>query len=128
MRRARQHIGNPRWAALSVYRVWVGNGVSGVFALLDRRADQIAPLGPGAIVVAHIRIAEQLGQHKPGVRRTLANAAVGEHLFVGRDTLATIDCAQSAADLKVPSALAAVAQGMLCAPGMWPPRGAPSCG
>ena len=28
----------------------------------------------------------------------------------------------SSADLKVPSSLAALAQGMFCAPGMWPPR------
>src|SRR5689334_6069606 len=70
------------------------NGGSGVLALLDRRADQIAPLRPRAIVVAHVGITEQLRQHKPGVRRTLANAAVGKHLFVGADAFATVDGSQ----------------------------------
>ena len=46
--------------------------------LLDRHGDHVAPLGPGAVVVLHVVLAEQLVQHEPGVRRALADAAVGD--------------------------------------------------
>src|SRR4051794_41493209 len=36
----------------------------------------IAPLGPGAVVVLHVVLAEQLVQHEPGVPRALADAAI----------------------------------------------------
>src|ERR1700728_4487365 len=47
-------------------------------AALDRHADQGAVLGPRAVVVLDVRLAEQLVQHEPGVRRALADAAVGD--------------------------------------------------
>jgi hypothetical protein len=37
------------------------------FLALDRHADQATPLGPGAIVVADLGIAEQVAQDKPGM-------------------------------------------------------------
>ena len=46
--------------------------------LLDRDGDHVAPLGPGAVVVLHVVLAEQLVQHEPGVRRALADPAVGD--------------------------------------------------
>src|SRR6476659_6439004 len=46
--------------------------------LLDRHADQVAPLGPRAVVVLDVADAEQLVQHEPRVRRALADAAVGD--------------------------------------------------
>ena len=45
---------------------------------LDRHADRVAPLGPAAVVVAHARVAEQVGEHEPGVAAALADAAVGD--------------------------------------------------
>src|SRR5579871_400076 len=62
--------------------------------LLDRDANQAAPLGPGPIIVAHARIAQQIVQYKPGMAAALPNATIGHHLFVRRDTLACIQHAQ----------------------------------
>ena len=42
----------------------------------------VAPLGPRAVVVAHARHAEQMGQHEPGVAGPLADAAVDDRLVV----------------------------------------------
>src|SRR5918992_4075084 len=58
---------------------------------LDRGADEIAPLRPGAVVVLHVRIAEQVLEHEPGVTGALADAAVGDHRPVRRDALALIE-------------------------------------
>src|SRR5690349_21304395 len=48
--------------------------------LLDRDADERAVLGPRAVVVLHVLVAEQLVQREPGVARPLADAAVGDGL------------------------------------------------
>src|SRR6266498_2670744 len=45
--------------------------------LLDRRPHRVAPLGPRAVVIAHVLEAEQIGQREPGVRGALADPAVG---------------------------------------------------
>jgi len=58
--------------------------------LLDRRAHQVAPLGPRAVVVADVFIAEQILQHKPGVRAALADAAVSDDFLIARDALAGV--------------------------------------
>ena len=64
-------------------------------ALLDRDADQVAPLGPGAVVVADVLVAEQLVQHEPGVGRALADPAVGDdRLALGDHALAGVELAQ----------------------------------
>src|SRR5690606_16580243 len=42
----------------------------------DGQAHAVAPLGPGAVVVADGLEAQQVGQHEPGVRGALADAAV----------------------------------------------------
>src|SRR5918994_7411875 len=55
---------------------------------LDRGAEEAAPFGPGAVVVADVRVAEELGQDEPGVAGALANPAVGDHVLVGGDALA----------------------------------------
>ena len=44
---------------------------------LDGRVRQVAPLLPGAIVVLHVRIAQDVAQHEPCVGRTHAELAVG---------------------------------------------------
>src|SRR4051794_11690830 len=48
----------------------------------------IAPLGPGAVVVLHVVLAEQLVQHEPGVPRALADAAIGDHRPAGHALVA----------------------------------------
>src|SRR5258708_16822970 len=59
---------------------------------LNGSADQAAPLGPGAVVVAHIRVTEQVVQREPGVAAAFTDAAVGDDIFIGRNALATVDC------------------------------------
>ena len=61
-----------------------------LWLFFDGRADEAAPLGPGAIVVAHIRVAQQVGQHEPGVAAALADTTIGNDLFVGSDALSFI--------------------------------------
>src|SRR4051795_10612574 len=46
--------------------------------LLDRDAHEGAVLGPGAVVVLHVLLTEQLVQREPGVAGALADAAVGD--------------------------------------------------
>src|SRR5215472_2053266 len=60
-------------------------------SLLDRGSDHAAPLGPGAVVVADLVVAEQLFKDEPGVCGALADTAVGDDLAVVRDALAAID-------------------------------------
>src|SRR5438045_4053393 len=66
----------------------------GGLRFFDGCADEAAPLGPGAVVVAYTWVAEQLGQHEPGVGRALADAAVGNDIFVGSDVFAFVNLAQ----------------------------------
>src|SRR6266852_6689890 len=61
---------------------------------LDRSAHEAAPFGPGAIIVAHLWIAQQISQYKPGMRRTLPNATVSDYRLVWGDILACIELAQ----------------------------------
>src|SRR5690348_5867097 len=51
---------------------------AGLRTLDDGRADQVAPLGPGAVVVADLGIAHQVVQHEPRVARPLTDPAVGD--------------------------------------------------
>src|SRR6266581_2139226 len=58
----------------------------------DRDPDAVAPLGPRAVVVAHVAEAEQVLQHEPGVAGTLADAAVDDHVVVrAQPGLALVD-------------------------------------
>src|SRR6266446_814428 len=51
----------------------------------DRRADQVAPLGPGAVIVADLVEAEEVLENEPGVRTALADAAVGDNFVFAGD-------------------------------------------
>src|SRR5829696_1280279 len=62
--------------------------------LLDRHVDEVPPLGPRPVVVLDGVVPEQLVQHEPGVRRALADPAVGDHLFAVRHALALVELAQ----------------------------------
>src|SRR5215216_5968834 len=65
---------------------------AGLSGPLDRHPDQVAPLHPGAVVVAHVAEPEQLAEHEPGVAGALADAAVGDDVVVGLEAeLALVD-------------------------------------
>src|SRR5687767_12229939 len=57
---------------------------------LDGEADHGAPLGPGAVVVLDLGVAQELLQREPGVAAALPDAAVGDHFLVRSDALALI--------------------------------------
>src|SRR6267143_2833970 len=69
---------------------------------LDRRPDQASPLGPGPVVIAYVRVSEQVLQDEPRVRRALANPAVGDHLLVRRDAFAAVELLQLVRRLEGP--------------------------
>src|SRR6266576_4709769 len=51
--------------------------------LLDRRAHRVAPLGPRAVVIAHVLEAEEIREREPGMRGSLPDPAIGNDV-VGR--------------------------------------------
>ena len=54
---------------------WLG----GAGIVDDGGADEIAPFGPGTVVVADLVEAEEILQNEPGVGAALADAAVGDN-------------------------------------------------
>src|SRR6195952_1222036 len=48
---------------------------------LNRGTHQGAVFGPTTVVVLDVLVAQEFLEHEPGVRRTLADAAVGDRLF-----------------------------------------------
>src|SRR5207253_11447554 len=60
-------------------------------ALLDRDADQRAPLGPGAVVVLDVPPAQQLVQGEPYVRAPLPDPAVRDDVLVGGHPLLAVE-------------------------------------
>ncbi len=67
---------------------------SGTSPQLDRHADERAVLGPRAVVVLDVRLVEDLVQHEPGVRRALADAAVGDGVLAEVDARVAVQRAQ----------------------------------
>src|SRR5262249_12093949 len=51
--------------------------------LLDRCTHQVPPLCPGAVIIPHARVTQQIHQDKPGVARALPNAAIGNGVITG---------------------------------------------
>src|SRR5882757_7844907 len=70
--------------------------------LLDGNGDHVAPLRPRSVVVLDVVLAEQLVEHEPGVRRALADAAVGDDRLAGQDALARVELLQLVARLERP--------------------------
>src|SRR5260370_42638918 len=60
----------------------------------DGGADEVAPLGPRAVVVADIAETQQIFQHEPGVRATFADSAVGDHCIFAVDALGLLELFQ----------------------------------
>src|SRR5436309_2747507 len=59
--------------------------------LLDGGGYQRAPFRPRPVVVAHVLVAEEVRQYEPGVSGALSDAAVGDDVFVRRDTLTLVE-------------------------------------
>src|SRR5437764_12364006 len=71
------------------------NTMTGVASgLLDGHTDQAAPLGPRAVVILDVHIAEHVVEHKPRVAAALAHTAVRYHPLLVRDALALVKAAQ----------------------------------
>ena len=58
-------------------------GKAGLVAERHRDTDQRAVLGPGAVVVLHVRLVEQLVQGEPGVAGPLADPQYAMVSFAG---------------------------------------------
>src|SRR5919112_2628947 len=66
-------------------------------------ADQVAPLGPRAVVVAHVVVAEEVGENEPGVRGALPDPEVRYYVFPPAEAgLALVDAAQLVGALEGP--------------------------
>src|SRR5438105_15884720 len=59
-----------------------------------RRADQVAPFGPRAVIVLHVVVAEQIFQHEPRVTRSLADAAIRDDRLVAGHADAAVQLLQ----------------------------------
>jgi len=56
--------------------------------------DEVPPLGPRAVVVANVVVAEQLVEQEPLDRRALADAAVGDRRLVAVDAGVRVQLAE----------------------------------
>src|SRR5712691_10226083 len=79
--------------------------------LLHRRADEVAPLGPRAVVVLHVLETEQVLQHEPRQARALADAAVRDDRAVALDALVGVELLQVGDVLERPIVVAVLAPG-----------------
>src|SRR3990170_7787574 len=70
------------------------SGLPRLVAESNRHADERAVLGPGAVVVLHVLLAEQLLEHEPGVRGALADAAVRDGVLAPVDAGLGVDLLQ----------------------------------
>src|SRR5215212_6763230 len=76
---------------------------SNPFLALYRGADQVAPLGPRTVVVAYVVVAEEVGEHEPGVGGPLPDPAVGYYVFSPAEAgLALVDLTQLVGALEGP--------------------------
>src|SRR5688572_6633238 len=71
-------------SAARIGKVSVEQAVRVSMLALDRHANQIAPLGPRAVIDTHLSPAEQFREYKIEDRGPMAHAAIGDHIFVGR--------------------------------------------
>src|SRR5215211_6894260 len=70
---------------------------------LYRGAHQVAPLGPGAVVVAYALVTEEIPQNEPRVGRTLSYPAVGNYVVpLAEARLALVDLLQLIGALEGP--------------------------
>src|SRR5438132_13287512 len=90
MRRWWTGVANARPRAIKLGR----DGLALAGGVFDGHAHDRAVLGPAAVVVLDVVEAEQLLEHEPRVRRTLADAAVGDHVLIGRDALVAVQLTQ----------------------------------
>src|SRR5215207_2546969 len=87
-----------RYTALAVQ-----GGLQPLSLALYRGADQVAPLGPRTVVVAHLVVTEEVGEHKPGVRGALPDPAVRYYVLPpAKAGLALVDPTQLVGALEGP--------------------------
>src|SRR6476659_9728450 len=67
------------------------SGLAPLVAEGDRDAHEGAVLGPGAVVVLDVLLAQQLLEHEPGVRGALADAAVGDGVLAAVQSGLAVD-------------------------------------
>src|SRR5271170_4566122 len=84
---------------------------------LNRRADQIPPLRPRSVVILHPVVTQQILQHEPGMRTALADAAIGDHFIVARDSLALIELLQGVGRLEGAVLCSGLRPGYACGAG-----------
>src|ERR1700691_464434 len=89
-RRSRKQKASPGLATETRPHQRLGLVRGGCDFLFDGSAHQVAPLGPGTVVILHVAEAEQILQHEPGVRAALADAAVGDHFFRAVNSLLAV--------------------------------------
>ena len=77
--------------------------------LLHGRADQIAPLRPGSVVVLHVREAKQVLHREPRQAGALADAAVGDDRPVAGNSLRGVQRLQVVVALEGPVVVAVLA-------------------
>src|SRR5437667_7227949 len=70
--------------------------------LLDRRAHEVPPLRPGAVVVPDVRVAEEVLQDEPRVGRSLADPAVRDDLLLRRHAFRFVEGLESLPRLERP--------------------------
>src|ERR671910_318792 len=86
--------------AMRLLRSRVGSNTS---LALYRGAHQVAPLGPRTVIVAHVVVTEEVGEHKPGVRGALPNPAVRYYVLPRAEAgLALVDPTQLVGALEGP--------------------------
>src|SRR6202140_4551669 len=78
--------------------MFLGSGCGSFF--LDGRANEVSPLGPGAVVIAYVFYAEKIFQHKPGVGAALTDAAVGDDFLVAGNTFGAVELLQGVGALE----------------------------
>src|SRR5215208_14736 len=85
---------------MRLLRSRVGSNIS---LALYGGTDQVAPLGPRTVVVAHGVVAEEVGEHEPGVGGALPDPAVGYYVLVLAEAgLTLVDLAQLVGALEGP--------------------------
>src|SRR6266852_5138926 len=60
----------------------------------DGGADEVAPFGPGAVVIADLAEAQQILEDEPGVRAALTDAAIGDDFVLAGDALGLVESFQ----------------------------------
>src|SRR5947207_11867696 len=70
------------------------NDASRPSGFLDRDSDQVAPFGPGSVVVLDVVEPEEVLEREPGEARPLADAAIRDDRLIAGDSLRAVERSQ----------------------------------